>query len=104
MDNPFGARTKADPGRVSEIKRWASRAFGLGEEVSVMVTELRCTEPGCLPLETVIALLGVSGPTRQYKLHKAVAEVTEADVKALASGGAPACGEGPRPGGGCEPS
>jgi hypothetical protein len=104
MDNPFGARTKADPGHLSEIKRWDSAAFRLGEDDSVMVTELRCTEPGCPPLETVIAVLGVPGPARQYKLHKAIAEVTEADVEALASGGAPACGTGRRPGGGREPS
>ena len=104
MDNPFGSRTRADPGRASEIKRWAASAFRLGEDDSVMVTELRCTEPGCPPLETVIALLGVSGPTRQYKLHKAVAEVTEADVIALASGGGSAREASPRPGGGCQPS
>jgi hypothetical protein len=91
------------PGQTARIKAWVSEAFGVADTATVLVTELRCSEPGCPPLETVIALLGASGPAKQYKLHKAVAEVTEADVKALAAGGAPACDSGPRPGGGCSP-
>ena len=95
--SPFSSRPGRVPGRTAQIKAWASRAFGLADTATVLVTELRCTEPGCPPLETVIALLGASGPARQYKLHKAVDEVTEADVAALAAGAAPACEPGLRP-------
>lgn len=49
-----------------------------------MVTELRCSEPGCPLLETVIAILSESG-NRQYKLHKPIAEVGEDDVRDLAA-------------------
>ncbi len=76
---------KTDPGRAAGIKRWAEAAFALGEDDSVMVTELRCTEPGCPPLETVIALLTAGGPTRQHKIHKPITDVTEEDIRALAS-------------------
>ena len=80
------ARNK-DPGRAARIKLWAEAAFALGEDDSVMVTELRCTEPGCPPLETVIALMTAGGPARQHKVHKPMADVTEEDVRALASRG-----------------
>jgi hypothetical protein len=42
----------------------------------VMVTELRCSEPGCPPIETVIAILS-KGANRQHKLHKRIEEVDE---------------------------
>ena len=50
-----------------------------------MVTELRCSEPGCPPLETVVVLLGPAGPPRQSKIHKPMAEVTIDDLIGLAA-------------------
>ena len=47
-----------------------------------MVTELACSEPGCPPVETVIALLA-PGRQDQVKIHKGLADVTSADVEAL---------------------
>ncbi len=47
--------------------------------VTVMVTELRCTEPGCPALETVIAILDTPGQPRQHKLQKPLADVTISD-------------------------
>jgi hypothetical protein len=88
-DPPFGRPARRDPGRAALIKRWAIEAFGLDDDAggTVMVTELRCTEPGCPPLETVIALLGDSGPPRQHKIHKPMAEVTAGDLARLAAPG-----------------
>jgi len=80
----FGQRRGGNSEQSARIKAWALAAFGLDEGATVMVSELRCTEPGCPPLETVIALLGAGG-TRQFKLHKALADVTEADVQTLAA-------------------
>jgi hypothetical protein len=76
----FGPRPKTDPKRIAEVKEWAAEIFRLGADVTVMVTELRCTEPGCPPLETVIAILGQPGKPRQFKIHKAIADLTFADV------------------------
>lgn len=46
------------PESKSRVKGWFRKSFGIGEETSLMVTELRCSEPGCPPVETVIAVLG----------------------------------------------
>ena len=39
--------------------------------------ELECREPSCPPLETVIAAMEEGKPTRQWKFHKPMPEVTQ---------------------------
>jgi hypothetical protein len=77
------ARRKNEPQKIAAIKEWAAEVFRLPADSSVMVVELRCTEPGCPPLETVIAILDRPGQPRQYKIHKALSEVQRADVECL---------------------
>ncbi len=84
--NLFAPRPATDPKQLTAIKAWAAEVFHVGEDVALMVAELRCAEPGCPPLETVIALLGTPGQPRQFKIHKAIADVTYADVLQLAQG------------------
>ncbi len=84
MDLFGGGRPKPDAAKVAQLKLWVQQRFQLAEEAVVMVTELRCTEPGCPPLETVIAVLDGPGSKRQYKLHKGVAEVTPEDIASIA--------------------
>lgn len=68
-----------------QLKDLATRLLDVAEGEVVMVTELACLEPGCPPVETVLAVLGTR-PARQLKIHKAIPDVTEADViAALAS-------------------
>ncbi len=84
MINLFPPRSPGDPQHVAAVKRWTAAAFQLTEDTTVMVTELRCTEPGCPPLETVIALFHPQTGTRQFKVSKALRDVTRDDVLALA--------------------
>jgi len=71
-----------DPQHAALVKRWVVEALGPCDDRTVMVTELACSEPGCPPVETVIALLA-PGRQDQVKIHKALADVTSADVGAL---------------------
>ena len=82
--NLFGARSAPNPSRVAEIKTWVAEAFALDDAVLVMVTELQCTEPGCPPIETVVALMGGPDGRQQFKLHSPIADVSFADIAALA--------------------
>jgi hypothetical protein len=84
-DRLFGPRPGRTPGRTTEIKAWTTEALGLTDDVAVMVAELRCTEPGCPPFETVVAVMDGNGPTRQYKIHKPLADVTREDVLAISA-------------------
>lgn len=67
----------------TELKDTVRRLFDLSEDTTVMLSELRCSEPGCPPVETVIAILSAE-EKRQFKVHKPLREVTTADIESLA--------------------
>jgi hypothetical protein len=79
----FSGNSAPDPAITGQVKEWVRQSFHLPPEATVMVTELRCSEPGCPPLETVIAILEGPGHRRQAKVHCPVAEITEQDVTRL---------------------
>ena len=87
--NLFGGRRTIDAEQADRIKCWVRGTCALSDETTVMVTELECREPGCPPIETVIAVLEGPGRTTQYKIHKAASDVSQADVEALAAGEEP---------------
>lgn len=62
------------------INSFASSHHCSASDTTVIVAELQCTEPGCPPLETAIGVLTGVGPQTQYKVHKAMVEVTHEDV------------------------
>lgn len=82
----FDAAPRPDPDHVARIKGWVAEALRLPEGSTVMVTQLRCREPGCPPLETVIAVLGGPAANRKQTLHKAAVDVTREDVGRLVDG------------------
>lgn len=79
----FGGKRTIPMGQADRIKAWAQDVFHLNDETTVMVTELECREPGCPPIETVIAVLKGPGNTQQYKIHKPAGEISLSDVEAL---------------------
>ncbi|MCP9469144.1 MAG: hypothetical protein NNA31_03980 [Nitrospira sp.] len=84
--NLFGGTRAIAAEQIDRIKAWVRAVFHLNDETTIMVTELACHEPGCPPIETVIALLTGPGDTRQYKIHKTADEINVADIEALAVG------------------
>ena len=67
---------KIKSGSSANIKGWVGSTFGTGEEDTILVTELVCTEPGCPPFETVIVIFS-KGESRQFKLHQPMSEITQ---------------------------
>jgi hypothetical protein len=65
-----------------KIKEWVAACLSDSSQIQVLVTELECAEPGCPPKETVIALIYPNAVPRQFKIFKAIVDVTEADVSA----------------------
>lgn len=84
---PFGRPSAQTALAKRLIKAWAIERFALAEDTAVMVAELDCLEPGCPPHETVIAFWDASKRRHQFKVMKAAAAVTRADVDALGSPG-----------------
>ncbi|MEO1058336.1 MAG: hypothetical protein AAFY28_15620 [Actinomycetota bacterium] len=81
-----GRRNLAHTSRVKAIVEDLVAASGAeAADTTVLVTELECSEPGCPPVETVIALL-TADENVQYKIHKPLAEVDATDVQAVLGG------------------
>ncbi|CAK0900605.1 unnamed protein product [Prorocentrum cordatum] len=68
-----------------QVEEWADEIWeGLGKDPSWSIAEVRCKEEGCPPVETVITDLNTKKPVPGrgvYKIFKAIAEVTQEDVK-----------------------
>jgi hypothetical protein len=83
----FGMRDEGQRAEaVRRVKAWVSSYARADEADAVMVTELRCAEQGCPPIETVLALLRRGEEPRKWKVHKPIALVTELDVRAAIEG------------------
>lgn len=78
--NLFTKSIRSD-GEIKQIKNWVYQILDIDPEVQISINQLRCHEPNCPPLETVIAIM--TTPVRQYKIHKPVSQITEADIKQI---------------------
>lgn len=64
---------------LERVTQWTRLRFSLEDDVVVLVSELACSQPGCPPLETVIAFW-VGGNRHHYKIFKPVEGVVEDDL------------------------
>ena len=73
-------RPKRDAALIRQIKDWAYECLPISADATVSVMELECHEPGCPPLETVVAAMEQGKKTRQWKFYKPMPDITRADV------------------------
>jgi hypothetical protein len=66
------------------VKDLAREALALGEEVSISVNEINCTDPACPGTETVILFMVPGERTRALKVMKPVEEVGADDIREAA--------------------
>jgi hypothetical protein len=69
-----------------QIKQWTRELLALPADATLMVSELACSEPGCPPLETVIAVLDGADAPRHFKIHRPLVDVSRADIATLTQG------------------
>ena len=77
--------TKKSPGISAEqerVRTWTREHFNLGEEETIMVSELPCSDPGCPPVETHLVFWTPAG-RHQFKVFKPLAEVVPDDLLGL---------------------
>jgi hypothetical protein len=79
-------RTRAGTGKAIEVKVWIRAAYDLPPDTVVSVNEVRCGEPGCPDLETVVGVflpgqpptrLRFSGPLESLRAEDIVAASRE---------------------------
>jgi len=80
---PNVTRPIATDPRITAVKATVRALLQLDEQTAVMVRELACTEPGCPPIETVVAVLPEAGESQRWTLHQPVEAITEADLRAV---------------------
>jgi nitrate reductase molybdenum cofactor assembly chaperone NarJ/NarW len=77
--------TKKSPGLSTEqerVRTWTREHFNLGDEETIMVSELPCSDPGCPPVETHLVFWTQAG-RHQFKVFKPLAEVIPDDLLGL---------------------
>jgi len=79
MKNMFAPRERSS-GRAEEIKAWVRQHFELVEDDLVSIAELKCHEPDCPPVETVVTVHRNKGERGSWKIHKPMSEVCQADI------------------------
>jgi hypothetical protein len=65
---------------VSRLKDLVRSVHQLDADAPVLVQQLACREPGCDPLETVVAALGP--PRRTWKFPKPTVDVSPTELRA----------------------
>ncbi len=90
MPRPVPPRQAA---QLTALKNHARRLLALTDEDIVLIRQLHCTEPGCPPVETVVAVLPPASGTRRWTLHQPVDEITP-DLLAAALAEPPTTSEG----------
>jgi hypothetical protein len=70
---------KKDTSLQGRIKEWVRAHFRLSGNVPVLVTEIYCDQPGCAPIETLVAILEAGG-RRQFKMPRPMREVAREDI------------------------
>jgi hypothetical protein len=63
------------------LKEAVREMLRLGDRHTVMVQQLACAEPGCPPVETVVAVLAAGDPPRRWTIHKPLSDVTADDIR-----------------------
>ena len=82
MLNMFN-KSSPDPEAIARVKALFNDAFELSQDTMLGLAELRCHEPDCPPVETVITARAQDAPTREWRIGKLIAEITEEDVATL---------------------
>jgi hypothetical protein len=72
------SRPATSPAVIQQVKTWVYEALALPRETPISVSQLQCHEPGCPPIETVIAVM--SQPPQTYKIHAAIADLNAATI------------------------
>ncbi len=75
----FIKKTPQHHAALAQVREWTRERFRLGEDETVLVTEVSCQVPGCPPLETVVAFWTGQG-RHHFKVFKPVAEVVQDDL------------------------
>ena len=68
----------------ANLKRWTHELLRLDDDATLTINEVRCPEPGCPDLATVIGISCAPGRWRRLRVPRSVADVTREDLRIAA--------------------
>lgn len=75
------AAPKAAAAHLADLKDTVRGELALDADTTVLIQQLACTEPGCPPVETVVAVLGAT--RRTWKFSTPTTDVTPAGLRGV---------------------
>lgn len=87
MDDILGLGRQKPDGHAARIKDLVRARFSLGDDITLMVSEVRCHEDGCPDVETVVAVMRSRQDPLSWKIAKPMPDVSAGDIEDLALGG-----------------
>ncbi len=64
---------------IDHVREWTRARFALGDDETVMVSEIACAVPGCPPIEAHVVFWTAAG-RHHFKIFKPLAEVMDDDL------------------------
>ena len=61
-----------------QVKDWLYKILEINNQTVISLSQLQCQDSGCPPMQTAIAIM--SSPHRVIRIHKAISDITYADV------------------------
>jgi hypothetical protein len=75
----FTKKSPVQDAAIDRVRGWTRARFELGDDETVMVSEIACAVPGCPPIETHV-VFWTAGGRHHYKIFKTLADVVEDDL------------------------
>ncbi len=67
----------------AKIHEWVKAKMNLHEATSIQVLEVDCADPGCVDKETRIVIISKEHSTKQFRIHKPLVYIRQADIDYL---------------------
>lgn len=67
----------------AKIKTWLSGRFGFPPDTEITYTELRCADPACPCVQTILRVALPDGKTKSFKIGKPFVYVRQTDIDTL---------------------
>jgi len=65
---------------VELVQSWTRERFSLAADAPILVSELACANPGCPPLQTVVAFWTEAGDRHHFKVLKPIETIAAGDI------------------------
>ena len=64
--------------QLQRVKDWLYELLQIDRDTIISLSQLQCLEPNCPPIQTAIAIM--TSPHRVIRIHKAIPDITCADI------------------------